>query len=600
VAVDSIQSGYQESMKRKSLSKRIFWWMAFVGLVPLIGMAVLGYFWIVREIVHAQKENLLAVLESRYSLSTRVFDGLNKDFYTAVSSECIKALRQVNQISPKQSPHHCNVLDSLCNRDMHYKKIFIYDADWNIIASSRLADNTLQLPPAWKERFRQHDELIILEDFDYRDDAIITQVGRSFANGDSMAYFVAVLDLYRLTSQLVKCKSCLGKTGKIYVLSKDNRYIAPPNDLTELLGEKSNIPVKMATDSGNSVMRYKDWRGVPVLGASISFPHVDLRLVAEIDEAEVYILPRQLIISIGIISLFTLVVIFFISAISSRSLSSSLGQLARFTKSISSENYAKRAPTFADKETQEVGLAFNQMLDRLEVSQRALINAASLAVAGELSSSLAHEMKSPLSSIKINLQALGKKVSGDPVYSEMADISLQQVQRLETMLSELLNFSKPLKLNPERLSFAELKEEVMYAIGRKIEQRGLILVIEDRLEDLSLYIDREHMVRALTALIDNAVQWSPPGGRITLSGKKMEDGKSWLMVQVADEGPGIQDRHRKRLFMPFFTTRPGGTGLGLTNVRKIVEHHGGTVFAEMNVSRGAVFTIQLPLMQPEA
>jgi two-component system sensor histidine kinase FlrB len=115
-----------------------------------------------------------------------------------------------------------------------------------------------------------------------------------------------------------------------------------------------------------------------------------------------------------------------------------------------------------------------------------------------------------------------------------------------------------------------------------------------------LRIDRELMVRALTSLIDNAAQWSLPGGIISLSGDKISEKEAWFTLQVTDEGRGIQARHRKRLFQPFFTTRPGGTGLGLANVKKIIEHHGGMVFAEKNLVAGAVFTIHLPFAGLEA
>jgi len=361
-----------------------------------------------------------------------------------------------------------------------------------------------------------------------------------------------------------------------------------------LPGKKSTGSAGLISGPGASVLRYLDWRGVPVLGVSARFPQIDMLLVAEIDEAEVFRLPRHLALSALVIGLFTLVIVFFISMFSSRSLSYSLRRLAQVAKDISSGNYKERAPAFTERETQEVGEAFNQMLDRIEVSQRLVINTASLAAVGELSSGMAHEMKSPLSSIRINLQALRKKVAGDPVHSELAEISLQQLKRLEMMLNELLNYSKPLTLKPEKLSFARLCGEVEQTIGRNVREKGLILDIDDRLGEVDLFIDRELMVRALTGLIDNAIQFSPQGGRITLSARKMEDGKPWFSIQVADEGPGVQERHRERLFQPFFITRRQGTGLGLTNVRKIVEQHGGTVFAEKNVTRGSVFTIHLP------
>ncbi|MDY0351696.1 MAG: sensor histidine kinase [Desulfobulbaceae bacterium] len=581
-------------MKPKSLAQRIFWWMAFVGLVPLLAMAVQGYFWIVREIEEGEKEHLVAVLESRYSGSTRIFEGLQEDFFTASSSHCIRTLCQSHQPPPDQNTPLCHVLDALRSRENYYKSIFIYNDDWEIIAASKITDDILNPPPALRERLEGSNDLIVADELDFTGNEVIAQVGQSFANSGSRVYIVGVLDLYRLASRLTQDDSGLGETGKIYVLSRNGRYIAPPRGSSELLGKKGTGSAGLLSEPGTSVLRYLDWRGVPVLGVSARFPQIDMFLVAEVDEAEVFRLPRHLALSAIVIGLFTLVIVFFISMFSSRSLSLSLRQLAQVAKDISSGNYKERAPAFADRETQEVGEAFNQMLDRIEVSQRLVINTASLAAVGELSSGMAHEMKSPLSSIRINLQALRKKVAGDPVHSELAEISLQQLQRLETMLNELLHYSKPLTLKPEKLSFARLCGEVEQAIGRNVREKGLTLDIDDQLGDVELFMDRELMVRALTGLVDNAIQFSPPGGRITLSARKMEGGKPWFAIQVADEGPGIQERHRERLFQPFFTTRRQGTGLGLTNVRKIVEQHGGTVFAEKNVTRGSVFTIHLP------
>lgn len=448
---------------------------------------------------------------------------------------------------------------------------------------------------------QDNKDLVVYDEFVFTEDSVIAQVGQSVVDtrGDLVAYIFAILDISQLASSLVHDDSGLGKTGKIYVLSKNGRYIAPPEDSSGLMGKESGIPQSLIAEPGTAVMRYLDWRGVPVFGVSTKFPQIDMLMVAEIDVAEVFELPRHLIFSALVISLLTLVIVFFISILSSKSLSSSLRKLAQVAKTISAGNFTERVPPFPDKETQEVGDAFNQMLDRLEISHRAVINTESLAAVGELSSSIAHEMKSPLSSIKINLQAFGRKLSGDKSYLEMADISLQQVQRLEIMLAELLNYSKPLQLKPESLSFETLSQEVIHTMGQNVEQKGMTLTVENHLGGLKLHIDRELIVRALTALVDNAVQWSPSGGTITISGEKLAEKKSWFAIQVADEGAGIQARHRKRLFQPFFTTRPEGIGLGLANVRKIVEQHGGIIFAENKVPCGAVFILHLPLIVTE-
>ncbi|MDH4332508.1 MAG: ATP-binding protein [Desulfobulbaceae bacterium] len=236
------------------------------------------------------------------------------------------------------------------------------------------------------------------------------------------------------------------------------------------------------------------------------------------------------------------------------------------------------------------------------VVERAVAKTASLAAIGELTSSIAHEMRNPLSSIKMNTKAIQQKLGDeDPTFAELAEITCHQSLRLETMLNDLLSYGKPLQLNLSWSTFPALMQETLVAVAQEKKNKGVMVEINNNLgDDLPLLVDEELFTRAFSNLVLNAIQWSPQDGTVQVIARlsSQAEQKKQVVILVRDSGPGINPEKIGRLFQPFFTTREGGTGLGLANVRKIIEYHGGTVTGENIPSGGAVFTIFLPLLQP--
>ena len=243
-----------------------------------------------------------------------------------------------------------------------------------------------------------------------------------------------------------------------------------------------------------------------------------------------------------------------------------------------------------------------EMRRKIEI-ERALAKTASLTAIGELTSSIAHEMRNPLSSIKMNIQMIQQKLhKEDATFAELAEITCQQSLRLETMLNDLLSYGKPLQLNLSRSTFPALMRETLIAIAQEKTDKGVGVEINNSLDDeLPLEVDVELFTRAFSNLMLNAIQWSPQGGTVQVTARRSRqtDQEQQIIIQVRDNGPGINPEKSGRLFQPFFTTRQGGTGLGLANVRKIVEYHNGTIIGENSPTGGAVFTISLPLPQQE-
>jgi two-component system sensor histidine kinase PilS (NtrC family) len=205
-------------------------------------------------------------------------------------------------------------------------------------------------------------------------------------------------------------------------------------------------------------------------------------------------------------------------------------------------------------------------------------------------------MRNPLASIKLNLSAVREVFAEGSEDRELADIALQEAARVEAMLNDLLAYGKPLELHLEPTPVTQLLQRAMDHAKAECREQDVDLIIDYRgNEETVLLIDKEQMLRALCNLIDNAVSFSPSQGTLGVSVAMAPDRPHVIDIAVRDRGPGVPSEHLGKVFDPFFTTRERGTGLGLANVKKAVECHGGTVTVNNHPEGGAVFTIRLPV-----
>ncbi|MHB8810775.1 MAG: ATP-binding protein, partial [Desulfobulbaceae bacterium] len=418
-------------------------------------------------------------------------------------------------------------------------------------------------------------------------------------NGKILTYILGYLDIKQSLDRILGKSSDIGETGIFFLLSSDGTYLWTPDRMRHLIGARAAIPESLYQGHFKHVTHYQDQDGTRVMGITTpiedDFPWL---LLAQIDEDEAYeVLGTRMLVGV-VAGLLMLFLIALVSIRLSKRLSQPLRELARVAHRISSGSTKERAPEFNEQETHEVGVAFNTMLDRLGASQRALTMSASLAAIGELSSSIVHEMRNPLATMKLNLQALAEKFQDEPVYAELSAISIQQADRLETMLTDLMKYGAPFELKLAPITLSKLAANVLQLLGNDAKKKNITLHVDDQLQDCQLLLDIEHMTRALTNLVNNAIQWAPEGGEVYLSGCKAPGEPDWAFIRIRDNGPGIEESQRQKLFKLFYTTRRDGNGIGLANVKKIIEYHGGFVAGGNTGERGAVFSILIPIGGP--
>lgn len=244
---------------------------------------------------------------------------------------------------------------------------------------------------------------------------------------------------------------------------------------------------------------------------------------------------------------------------------------------------------------------------REQVAQRRAHAAEHLAEIGSMTGGLAHEIKNPLSTIGLNAQLLKEGIED----SSLADAERQRLvrriealaretERLRGILEDFLEYAGELRLSPSPTSINQLVEELTDFFAPTAEGAGVRLRVEAPATSPVLEIDAYHLKQALLNLMLNAVnamEPQEPGTKeliLRMIPGTDDNGRSCVRLHVIDTGPGIDDETRSKIFRPYFTTRSGGTGLGLPTARRIIEAHQGSLELHSELGSGSDFVIVLP------
>ena len=247
--------------------------------------------------------------------------------------------------------------------------------------------------------------------------------------------------------------------------------------------------------------------------------------------------------------------------------------------------------------------SFNSMVDRLDEAKRKLEQyhfeqmerADRLASIGEMSAGIAHEIKNPLAGISAAVSIIKDDLGSDDPRSEILKEVLQQVQRLDKTVNDLLFFGKP---SMPELTCININDIIEKTLKFASQHRGVKNIVKrlDLAPDLpAVYADGKQMQQVFLNIILNAFQAMTGGGTLTISTcLASSQEKSCVRVDVTDTGPGIPPQILEKIFTPFFTTKAQGTGLGLAICSKLIYLHNGAIRVASDDIQGTVFTIELP------
>jgi PAS domain S-box-containing protein len=228
-----------------------------------------------------------------------------------------------------------------------------------------------------------------------------------------------------------------------------------------------------------------------------------------------------------------------------------------------------------------------------------------LAALGTLAAGLAHEIKTPLTSVLTFTRHLVRRFDDEYFRGRFQSVVPRELERINRIVERLLELARPARLTFSLVRLPVLLDRVVELHAHELETRGAVVVREYARDVPPIQADEEALYQALVNVVSNAVEAMGPGGRLTLrlgwhDGTELRAGRARLFnrrvrIEVSDTGTGIAPSDAERVFNPFFTTRDGGTGLGLALTHKIVDDHSGTIDFQSRPGAGTTFRITLPV-----
>jgi len=229
----------------------------------------------------------------------------------------------------------------------------------------------------------------------------------------------------------------------------------------------------------------------------------------------------------------------------------------------------------------------------LRKTEAQLIRSEKLASLGQLAAGIAHEIRNPLTSINILIHSLTENLPSGDSHREDLKVIEEETNRINEILDRFLRFAKPAAPLLERTDVVSIFEETLQLIRPRIEKQ--LIVVRKEFQALPVILmDREQIKQVALNLLLNAVQAMPQGGTLTLRGQNSGDGQ-WIRISIQDSGMGIPSEDMNRLFDPFFSTKEGGVGLGLSIAHRIIDQHHGTIEVKSAPGEGTLFTVCLPI-----
>ncbi len=284
-----------------------------------------------------------------------------------------------------------------------------------------------------------------------------------------------------------------------------------------------------------------------------------------------------------------------------------LKKLVEATVRISKGKLAQRIDITSQDEIGNLAKSFNKMSRQLLLTRKKmeeanikLIQAEKLASIGRISAGIAHEIRNPLTSVKLNIQKLMQSENLNAVEKEHLDISQEGIKHMEKSIKDLLDFTRASELNVDRFSVEQVLEESIKTIADSLELKKIVLEKNYPDELPQALVDGDKLRQVFLNVLRNAYEAVEEGGKITvsLSLLKERSGKK-IKVEIVDDGCGIPEKNRDIIFELFYTTKTTGIGLGLAIARKIIEQHNGSINLKENMTQGTSFEILIPVEGPK-
>lgn len=378
----------------------------------------------------------------------------------------------------------------------------------------------------------------------------------------------------------------LGQTGECYLVDEKGTFLVhkdPGRVLRDNIAASESFTNVFKTD--RPPRPYTDYRRIAVLGASRRIPGTQWFLVVEQDEDEAFESAHRLRAEMTVVGA--------AAAAAAVGLSVLLGYYVTAMQEHRARLEHRVGAT--ERELERTGA-------RLQHTLQAAARSEHLAAMGRLASGVAHEVRTPLTSLKLYLQSVQEDFTVSPEHAEDYDVAMRQVDRIEKTIDHFLRFARPQAPVMAAVDLKRLVDDAVLIVRPRANQQGVAVAVDVAPGLPAVTGDARQLGEALVNLLVNALEEMPGGGRLAV-GARWEPaagrpGAARVALEVADTGPGVREPDLEKIFEPFFTTKASGSGLGLSIVRATVERHGGAVRVRTGPGAGTAFTMLLPPAEP--
>lgn len=362
-------------------------------------------------------------------------------------------------------------------------------------------------------------------------------------------------------------------------------WLVPRSVLERMAAGTDSMVEKVATGdtlaSGFAALRSASGQLVGIVASRLPS---DISPLSHIRTQELFVM---LALGAGLISTLVALVV-------SRLLSSPLQALTQGLRRVGDGDYAARIEGGGSRELLELAGGFNAMAEQLNAlrQREALMHRRErFAALGEAAAVIAHEIRNPLGIIKTSVEVIGMRGAVPADKDRLIGFVIDEVRRIDGLVQDLLDYVRPKETIRIPVDLGEEMDRVLDFVGPELAARQIVPLLLAPATDTIVQGDPAALHQAFLNVVINAMDAMPGGGRLTVAVAR--EGEE-VVVSIADSGGGVDPAIRDRMFDPFVTDKPHGTGLGLARVLDVVESHGGSVVCQSTPGQGATFTLRLP------
>jgi signal transduction histidine kinase len=393
---------------------------------------------------------------------------------------------------------------------------------------------------------------------------------------------------------LGRVKEITGADVLTYTLRGDVLASTATNAMrAELFAIVSEDQSVASAASGQTVVRRTTCAAVPCYVVYTRVPTTPDTVVALVDEAaELNAATKAIQRTILLSAALGAIVLVLVSQLVAGRVTRPLAGLVAFTRDVAAGKTGQRAPV-GDDEIGTLAGAFNDMLDRLETAQNAVVRSEKLALAGLLAARVAHDIRNPLSSLKMQAQLLRSRVATAEGRT-IIEAVLHDVEQVESVVRGLLELARPGEVSPHPMQLNAVVREVLEYMRLQLIHSKVDVSADLAASLPAIPLDTPRFKQALLNVITNAIEAMAGGGTLAVATRLAEDASS-VHLTICDDGTGVDPTMLDHVFDPFVSSKREGVGLGLVNTKSIIESHGGSVRLAPRHPRGTCVTISLPV-----